>query len=344
MSFRMLRNAFALSLSVSVSFPVLAQSEALSAQIQPRAISSLIVDIANAGDHLVAVGERGHVLLSQPVNTGEGQSSWVQVQTPVDIELTKVFFLDANLGWAVGHDATIIHTQDGGQTWQVQMQSTALDKPFLDILFVNATEGMAVGAYGLFYRTTDGGKTWAGEFHQELLFEEDVSYLEDLKQSNPDAYASESASLLPHFNRLISLSDKRLLLVGELGLVAVSSDNGKHFSRTDFDYDGSMFNAIETSHGIYAIGLRGHVFKTDETLSQWDELAMPVESTINGALAIDESVYLVGNAGVVIKLAADDAAQLVERRQGENLVTIAKDNLGIVWLGGTQGLSKLTKM
>ncbi|MCL1089353.1 YCF48-related protein [Shewanella profunda] len=332
MSFRILHCVAALSISclfISPSFS--ATSEAPSSQIQPLAISSLILDIADTGQRLVAVGERGHVLVYD--------GNWQQVTTPTSVQLTKVFFINETLGWAVGHDATILHTQDGGQTWQLQMQSREIEKPFLDILFLNEREGMAIGAYGLFYRTNDGGANWSAEFHEELLVEEDVSYLAELKGSDEAAYLNERASLLPHFNRIIALKDGRLVLVGELGLVAASNDKGITFTRTGFDYDGSMFNAIEMQDAVYVMGLRGNIFKADLSLSQWHEIEMPVQSSINGVMAMsDETLYLVGNAGVVIQLNSDDTSSIVTRRQGENLVSIAKDNQGNMWLSGSQGL------
>lgn len=334
MSFRILQCVAAISVGCLFSSPSFsAQSESFP-QIQPLAASSLVLDIAHAGQHLVAVGERGHVLVLN--------DKWQQVPTPTSVQLTKVFFLNEKLGWAVGHDATILHTQDGGQTWSLQMQSTKIEKPFLDVLFLNEQEGMAVGAYGLFYRTRDGGANWTEEFHEELLAEEDVSYLAELKNSDQAAYLTERASLLPHFNRMIALKDGRLLLVGELGLVAMSADKGQNFTRTGFDYDGSMFNAIQLQDAVYVMGLRGHVFKADLSLAQWDEIDMPVKSSINGVMATSEtSLYLVGNAGIVIQLNQDDSSSIVTRRQGENLVSIAKDNQGNVWLSGSQGLLTL---
>mgnify|MGYP000215195859 CR=1 FL=1 len=123
------------------------QFDPLTVQIQPLAQSSLLLDIANAGDHLVAVGQRGNVLLLK-----NGQ--WQQVATPVLTQLTKVFFFDDKQGWAVGHDATIIHTNDGGETWTLQMQSTEIEKPFLDVRFYTANDGGMV-----FYAPIKGPKT-----------------------------------------------------------------------------------------------------------------------------------------------------------------------------------------
>ncbi|BDM64666.1 hypothetical protein NFHSH190041_21180 [Shewanella sp. NFH-SH190041] len=325
--------AFLFSLSSSPLFAE--QVSATHGQIQPLATSSLLLDIAPVGDALVAVGERGHILLQQP-------QGWQQVKTPVGSLLTKVFFLNDRLGWAVGHDATILHSTNGGLSWQVQMQSRAMEKPFLDVYFFNRNEGIAVGAYGLFYRTLDGGTTWQEEFHDELLFPEDVDYLNDLKLSDMAMYQSERAFLLPHFNRILPLSDGRLLLVGELGLVAVSDDKGKQFTALDLGYDGSMFNALETSDAVYVMGLRGHVFKADKALKSWQQVPLPVTATINAALLDNKgSFWLVGNSGLVIKLANDGEVLSLNKHQGESLAAIARSAEGQVWLAGTAGLMLL---
>ncbi|MGL5147969.1 MAG: WD40/YVTN/BNR-like repeat-containing protein, partial [Plesiomonas shigelloides] len=109
-------------------------------QLQPKAAQSLLLDITRAGNKLVAVGERGHVLL--------GDGAWQQVATPTAAQLTKVFFFNDALGWAVGHDATILHTQDGGKSWQVQLSAPERERPLMDVLFTSETEGVVIGAYG----------------------------------------------------------------------------------------------------------------------------------------------------------------------------------------------------
>ncbi|QSX39351.1 YCF48-related protein [Shewanella cyperi] len=328
MSFRILFTCLSLGLITAA-----AHAEPLS-QLQPLSRASLLLDIGHAGKHLIAVGERGHVLIKQ--------QDWQQVATPTNAQLTKVFFFNDKLGWAVGHDATILHSSDGGLSWQVQYQDPKREKPFFDVFFSTEQEGVAIGAYGLFFRTHDGGASWQEEFHQELLFEEDVSYLNELKDSDPEAYLIERGSLLPHFNRIIPLPDNRLLLVGELGLVAVSSDNGVTFNRTEFDYDGSMFSALVGGDKVYVLGLRGHVFSASLSLNDWQELQLPVESSINGGLANDDgSLYLVGNAGVILRQDPHGDIALLARRQGENIVAIDKDDAGTVWMVGTKGVFSL---
>ena len=66
----------------------------------------------------------------------------------------------------------------------------------------SATNAMAVGENSLL-KTNDGGQTWQKRFLDSLLFEEDREYLNDLKDSDPEGYEIETASILPHFNRIV---------------------------------------------------------------------------------------------------------------------------------------------
>ncbi|QBF84579.1 hypothetical protein EXU30_19320 [Shewanella maritima] len=333
MSYSILRSAVLVAVGYFSSVSAFADNQVVAAQIQPLSSSSLVLDIASTSNSMIAVGERGHVLVKG--------TEWQQVTTPVSAQLTKVFFHNDNLGWAVGHDATIIHTKDGGKTWSLQMQSQEIEKPFLDVYFFDENHGIAVGAYGLFYRTGNGGELWNEEFHEELLFEEDIAYLADLKAEDIALYESEKAALLPHFNRVLALKDGRLLMVGELGLVSYSNDQGKTFTKTDFYYDGSMFSAIEHQQDVYVMGLRGNVFKADLSLSQWQEVELPVESSINNAIVTDDKgLLLVGNAGVILQM-NNGTAEVLARRQGENIVSVASDNQGQLWFAGSKGLFQL---
>src|SRR5512134_1715805 len=63
---------------------------------------SVLLGAAQAGARLVAVGERGIVLLSDD----EG-AHWEQVPVPVSVSLTAVRFADERLGWAVGHGGVV---------------------------------------------------------------------------------------------------------------------------------------------------------------------------------------------------------------------------------------------
>ena len=111
----------------------------------PLAAKSLLLDAARAGYRLVAVGDRGHILLS----ADEGRT-WTQVPTPTRAMLTGVAFADATHGWAVGHDGVILASTDGGQTWTRADDGRDLESVFLDVCFLDAKTGFIAGAYGRF--------------------------------------------------------------------------------------------------------------------------------------------------------------------------------------------------
>ena len=123
-----------------------------------------------AGSRLVVVGARGHVLVS----TDDG-ASWTQAEVPTRVLLTAVHMHDERTGWAVGHDAVILRTNDGGATWSMVHQAPEEELPLLDVWFRDARTGFAVGAYGYFLATEDAGETWtprtisANDFHLNAL-------------------------------------------------------------------------------------------------------------------------------------------------------------------------------
>lgn len=328
------------TLLLSVHFPLLADNHPhnplLRDAILPLASQALVLDLVSKQETALAVGERGHIFIYD--------EQWQQVVTPTKALLTKAFLFSPSLGWAVGHDATILQTQDGGLTWQQQMQSSRIEKPFLDVLFFDALHGVAVGAYGLFYRTQNGGRSWNSEYHQELLLEDDILYLEELKQEDMTLYLSERSMLLPHFNRIITLSNGHLLMVGELGLVATSTDLGRHWTKHNLNYEGSLFNAIEAGNTVYLMGLRGHVFQSLD-LSTWNELDLPLAATINGVMPLgkDNGIRVVGNGGVIIDVNEKGVSQLIQQRQGESLVAITQLTNGEIWIAGSKGLVRFNE-
>jgi photosystem II stability/assembly factor-like uncharacterized protein len=61
-------------------------------------------------------GSPGCVLLSSP----DGGETWQGHATGMNTPISRITFVDDSHGWAVGQFGTILHTADGGQSWQVQ--------------------------------------------------------------------------------------------------------------------------------------------------------------------------------------------------------------------------------
>ncbi|KDC53326.1 WD40/YVTN/BNR-like repeat-containing protein [Pseudoalteromonas fuliginea] len=262
-----------------------------------NAAKTLLTDITNTGNGLIAVGKHGTVIKS---TSGD---SWQQAElVPTQVLLTAVDFSNENNGWACGHDATIINTTDGGLNWQLQQVKPELDKPCLDILFENDLQGFAVGAYGMFYHTTDGGKHWQKRFLDSLLFSDDRDYLNDLKENDPEGYEAETASILPHFNR-IEKTTNGLIIVGEMGLMARSSDNGVTWERLEEIYPGSFFAFNSDEQQEVVAGLRGNVFTKQRGEQEWQHLENVNASTVNSIINYNNEQWLMlANSGVIFHL------------------------------------------
>ena len=89
------------------------------------------------------------------------------VNYPEDVELTDVFFIDADNGWASGKKNTdageggfIINTHDGGKTWKIQMgDPQSATRAVARLFFLDATHGWASQYGSKLLRTTDGETT-----------------------------------------------------------------------------------------------------------------------------------------------------------------------------------------
>jgi photosystem II stability/assembly factor-like uncharacterized protein len=99
-------------------------------------------------------------------STNDGGLSWEPIAYP-DLPglffIEDVEFVDHNEGWVVGsdldlgHDKTVYHTTDGGNTWTLAMSNPAY---MFAIDFVDTEHGWITTAGSAYLRTTNGGATW----------------------------------------------------------------------------------------------------------------------------------------------------------------------------------------
>jgi photosystem II stability/assembly factor-like uncharacterized protein len=70
----------------------------------------------------------------------------------------SIFFIDDDEGWVNGDSGLLGHTEDGGNTWT--SQSNTSWGAFYDVFFLNTEVGWSVGYMGTILHTTNGGDTW----------------------------------------------------------------------------------------------------------------------------------------------------------------------------------------
>ncbi len=242
----------------------------------------LLLDAARAGDRIVAVGARGYIVVSS-----DQGAAWSRARAPDAPLLTAVDFIDAQHGWAVGHDSVILATADGGESWTKQFSAPSEQRPLMDVLFVSPETGFAVGAYGAYYETSDGGKSW-----------------------NPRKIIPDDK----HLNAIVQVAPGKLLIVGEAGTVLVSDDAGRKWSAGASPYKGSLFGAVVAADGaVVAFGLRGHIYRSTDAGATWSAIENASDATLmGGSLLPDGAIVLAGAAGTA----------LVSRDNGRSFVAL----------------------
>ncbi|MDP6454988.1 MAG: YCF48-related protein [SAR202 cluster bacterium] len=99
-------------------------------------------------------------------STSDTPGVWSAQNSGTDTNLNAVDFVDAQNGWAVGGNGTVLRTSDAGQTWEAQNTGTRLELTSVDFHDIN--EGWVVGKLGLIIHTSDGGQTWDTQAGPEI--------------------------------------------------------------------------------------------------------------------------------------------------------------------------------
>jgi photosystem II stability/assembly factor-like uncharacterized protein len=271
---------------------------------------AVMMGIAPAGSRLVAVGERGVVSLSD-----DGGQQWRQARVPVSVTLTSVRFANDRFGMATGHGGVVLTTTDRGETWKTVLDGRRIaqvvldrarasggeaaikeaerlvgdgpDKPLLDLVLLDERRAWVVGAYGLALATEDGGATW-------------TSWGDRL--DNPKSQ---------HIYAVRKRGDT-VLLVGEQGLLLLSSDGGQSFRRLDSPYRGSWFTAeLIDDRSMLVAGLRGNTWRSVDGGENWSALPAPPGASVTAStVAPDGRLLLANQAGSVVSV------------EGERVVTL----------------------
>ena len=279
----------------------------------PLVSQSLFLDGAAIGEHMVVVGERGHILVSRDAGV-----TWTQARVPTRATLTGVSLYDHELGWAVGHDAVILRTRDGGLSWEIVYAAPEEQRPLLDVWFENAEHGIAVGAYGYFLETRDGGDTWQS---REI---EDNDH---------------------HLNHIAAASSQRLYIAAEAGTVYRSDDAGRSWQELPSPYGGSFFGSLPVDgQRLYLYGLRGHLFHSDDAGVSWRPVSTRTASLLTSGIKIQGNGVLFTGMGGTVLMGEDGGpgVRTLQRADRRGIAGALDAGAGAIVLFGEFGVQRLT--
>jgi photosystem II stability/assembly factor-like uncharacterized protein len=279
--------------------------------IAPLAPRSLLLDAVKAGDRIVVVGERGHVLLSD-----DQGANWRQAKVPTRATLTAVYFVDAQNGWAVGHDEVIVRTADGGETWTRVHAAPEKEQPLLDVWFNDAQTGFAIGAYGTILASSDGGASWAQRsFEPQPL----VPVAKPAQRAAADdEYLDEGSVSDMHLNAVARAANGKLYLAAESGHVFRSDDAGQSWLELPSPYEGSFFGVLPLDGAsLLLFGLRGHLYRSDDAGAQWREISTGTVAMLTNGLRVGaDTIVITGLAGTLL-ISHDGGTTFALEQQGD---------------------------
>lgn len=318
------------------------------ARISALAAKGPVNALARAGSRIVAVGQRGHILVSD-----DAGKSWQQAAVPVSSDLVAVHFPSAQQGWAVGHDGVVLHTNDSGKTWVKQLDgrmagqrmaayyaelassgalgsaeesaklvdeaksiaSQGAENPFLDVWFADEKNGFVVGAFNLIFRTADGGQSWEPWFH---------------RTANPNRL---------HLYAIRQLK-AGLFIVGEQGLVMKLDPAGGRFTALDTAYRGTFFGVAGSGPAVLVFGLRGNVYRSSDGGASWAKLQTGLQEGVTAAATCpDGRLVLASQSGRLLR-GDDGAAQfrMLKLAQPVPASTVLCGDGEDVLVGGVRGI------
>ncbi|MBO9649102.1 MAG: glycosyl hydrolase [Variovorax sp.] len=280
---------------------------------------ALLNGLARAGDRIVAVGQRGHIVYSD-----DAGKSWRQAEVPVSSDLVAVSFPTATDGWAVGHDGVVLRTKDGGQSWTTQLDGRRLgdkgaENPFLDVWFRDANNGYVVGAFGLVFRTANGGVTW--ESMEQAVDNPKAQHLYAVRGIGSDIY-----------------------IAGEQGLLLKLAQGDTQFRALELPYKGTLFGVTGSGQTVIAHGLRGTVLRSTDGGRQWQQVPTGLQVGLTASTRdSDGRLVIVSQAGHILA-SRDDGASFKPVPVAGTLpaaaVTVAAN--GSLVVAGPRGTQALT--
>jgi photosystem II stability/assembly factor-like uncharacterized protein len=298
----------------------------------PLAHRSLLLDIAAVGERLVAVGERGHILVSDAPESG-----WQQAQVPTRQMLTAVHFADARRGWAVGHDGLVLVTSNGGMDWSRQYDGLALQASYNRGKLQRLNDRRIALEKSLAAAENPGERAGIMSALEELELDiEDAEYAIEAPLQTPplldiwfrDAlhgYAVGAFGTLlvtddggvtwlragerldnpqkMHLNGVAGDEQGGVWIAAETGLLFRSRDGGETWVSLDSPYEGTFFGIARApdSGRLIAYGLRGNAFYSDDGGDSWRRSSTETDRSIAGGSWLnDRFVVLVGNVGSLL--------------------------------------------
>lgn len=323
--------------------------------------TKLFTDAETHSGGSILVGADGAIVRIDPEGT------LTQSQVPVDLLLTAVDFVSVNVGWAVGHDGVVLHTEDGGKTWQKQLDGEGIGRIMLawsqtriasltaataensddanlaaqldDALFklddikANVEFGPSLPLMNVWFRNQSTGIV-VGAFGTALITKDGGdTWHPTLGAENPNSF---------HLNAVIGLPDGTLLIAGENGLLFRSTDDGQTWARDELDQN-AIYNFVAMPNGdILALGFGGSLHFSSDSGQNWTALNSGTKATLFDGTSLSDGGVLLAQRGGLLYSHDLKNFRLWRSRGRAIWMDVIETQSGKLTLTGQAGVKNLT--
>jgi photosystem II stability/assembly factor-like uncharacterized protein len=219
-------------------------------------------------------------------NTTNAGLNWTANNAAVSQYMYSINFLDQNTGFVAGGDGYMSRTTDAGVTWNL-LTSPQNNTAFFQVKIISATEIYAVGDPAFIYRSSDLGNSWTS--------------LQIMPVSGP-------ASTYIWYS--MDKVGNNIILSGDYGVVAVSTNNGLTWSSNQFSLTTQILfdiNQVPGTNKIFAVGRQyssgtRQLFVSTDNGSDWTAQDLGVDFDASAISMVNSQVgYISGTNCQVLK-------------------------------------------
>ena len=236
--------------------------------------------------HGWVVGDLGVILHTATGIKKDGSSVWKhqrggpRFHNSADGLLLGVDFVSKKLGWVVGENGTILHTRNGGVTWEAQSSPTHL---LFDVCIVAQDKGYVVGDRGAILQTHDGGTKWQAQDSRTAECFGATHFVSPqkgwavaetgviLRTTNGGAvWQQQISNTKQDLLAVFFIDEETGWCVGSAGEIVHTSDGGKTWARQQSGVPYTLFDIHFTSKREgWVVGLFGTLLYTVDGGNRW---------------------------------------------------------------------------
>lgn len=237
---------------------------------------------------------------------------------PMVIERADKFYgiaLTASGGtWAAGSNGKILHSNDAGHSWKLQTRLSNL--ALQDVAAWDELRAVAVGDDGVVMITADGGKAWRTVTVPRSTISNKLIRVKTLPLGEGWAVGEGGAVLhTVNFGLMwtqvgapedtawndIAFHHQRAVMVGEFGLIRLSTDGGVTWATVTSTVKSSLMAvAFQDPMNAVAVGLGGVVLRSMDGGASWKQQKAATNEHLFDVLWDGKRWVAVGDKGILL--------------------------------------------